>query len=162
MKVSMKNVFIIVPFILVFAIVTLSQTEAPTKSYDRIPANTAKHFSYPYYLYVPPELETPEAKEAKHTLLVIPNNTGKISDDFSVHEADAMRRMAQVPGMVAGLKVAVLMPVFPRPESDWKIYTHGLDRDASADAQTGISQVRSSASGDDRRRPSATRPRAPA
>ena len=126
----MKNVFIIVPFILVFAIVTLAQTEAPTKSYDRIPANTAKHFSYPYYLYVPPELETPEAKEAKHTLLVIPNNTGKISDDFSVHEADAMRRMAQVPGLVAGLKVAVLMPVFPRPESDWKIYTHGLDRDA--------------------------------
>ena len=38
--------------------------------------------------------------------------------------------MSQVPSLVAGLKVAVLMPIFPRPESDWKIYTHGLDRDA--------------------------------
>src|SRR5688572_13141601 len=130
MKVSMKTVFIIILSLLASAIVTVSQTEPLRKPYDRIPANTAKHFSYPYYLYVPPELETPEAKSARHTLLVIPNNTGKISDDFSVHEADAMRRMAQVPGMVAGLKVAVLMPVFPRPESDWKIYTHGLDRDA--------------------------------
>ena len=28
------------------------------------------------------------------------------------------------------LKVAVLMPVFPRPKTDWQIYTHALDRDA--------------------------------
>jgi dienelactone hydrolase len=27
------------------------------------------------------------------------------------------------------LKTAVLMPVFPRPESDWRTYTHALDRD---------------------------------
>jgi pimeloyl-ACP methyl ester carboxylesterase len=26
--------------------------------------------------------------------------------------------------------MAMLMPVFPRPKSDWKIYTHALDRDA--------------------------------
>ena len=126
----MKTVCSIVLFMLASAIATVAQTEESVNSYVRIPANTEKHFSYPYYLYVPPELDTPEAKQARHTLLVIPNNTGKISDDFSVHEADAMRRMAQVPSMVAGLKVAVLMPVFPRPESDWKIYTHGLDRDA--------------------------------
>ena len=130
MKVSTKTVSIIALLLLASAIVTVAQTEPLVKSYDRIPANTAKHFRYPYYLYVPAELATPEARKTRHTLLVIPNNTGKISDDFSVHEADAMRRMAQVPDMVAGLKVAVLMPVFPRPESDWKIYTHGLDRDA--------------------------------
>jgi dienelactone hydrolase len=28
------------------------------------------------------------------------------------------------------IKVAVLIPVFPRPETDWKIYTHALDRDS--------------------------------
>jgi hypothetical protein len=28
------------------------------------------------------------------------------------------------------LKYPLLVPVFPRPKSDWKIYTHALDRDA--------------------------------
>ena len=130
MKVSIKTVFVCVLFVLASGIVSASQTELSDTPYERIPADTAKRFSYPYYLFVPDELKTPEAQKKIHTLLVIPNNTGKISDDFSVHEADAMRRMEQVPLMVAGLKVAVLMPIFPRPESDWKIYTHGLDRDA--------------------------------
>ncbi|HKP69885.1 MAG TPA: hypothetical protein VJV05_11425 [Pyrinomonadaceae bacterium] len=127
---SIKTVFISLPFVLASAIALFAQTESPNTPYERIPANTAKHFLYPYYLYIPKELKTPEAQKAVHTLLVIPNNTGKISDDFSVHEADALRRMDQVPSMVGGLEVAVLMPIFPRSERDWKIYTHGLDRDA--------------------------------
>jgi pimeloyl-ACP methyl ester carboxylesterase len=129
MRVSMKTVFIGILFILASATAMFAQAGSPNAAYDRIPADKTKRFLYPYYLYVPDELKGPEARKSTHTLLVIPNNTGRISDDFSVHEADAMRRMEQVPSMVGGLKVAVLMPVFPRSERDWKIYTHGLDRD---------------------------------
>jgi len=65
-----------------------------------------------------------------HTILVYPNNTGKISDDLGVHEADVKANMSRVGGIAAFLKVAKLMPVFPRPESDWHTYTHALDRDS--------------------------------
>jgi dienelactone hydrolase len=30
----------------------------------------------------------------------------------------------------SALRVMVLMPVFPRPKTDWQIYTHALDRDS--------------------------------
>jgi dienelactone hydrolase len=96
----------------------------------KIEANPAKGFAYPYYLYVPPELRSQAERKKTHTILVLPNNTGKIDDAFEVHEADVKRRSAQAGQIAAMLKTAVLMPVFPRPASDWKIYTHALDRDA--------------------------------
>jgi predicted esterase len=105
-------------------------SSSSTATSERVAANQSRGFSYPYYLYIPPELRTADAKRQTHTLLVLPNNTGKISDDFAVHEADVRKRMAQVPAIASLLKVAVLMPVFPRPETDWKIYTQALDRDS--------------------------------
>ena len=129
-KVSMKTVFVIVLCVLTSALNLHSQTRPEKRVYERVPANAAKHFLYPYYLYVPSELETPEASSKQQTILVVPNNTGKISDDFSVHEADAFRRLTQVTQMASALKVAVLVPIFPRPETDWKIYTQALDRDS--------------------------------
>ena len=131
----MKIVLSCVLFILNAATVTTSSTalDAPpgNLAYQRVSAAPAKHFLYPYYLYIPSELKTDEASSQMHTLMVIPNNTGKVSDDFSVHEADARRRMEQVPALASALKVAVLMPIFPRPASDdWKIYTQALDRDS--------------------------------
>lgn len=64
------------------------------------------------------------------TLLVLPNNSGKTSDDFAVHEADVQRKIKNNAGIADKLGVALLMPVFPRPTTDWQIYTHALDRDA--------------------------------
>ena len=49
------------------------------------PANPAQGFSWPYYLYVPPVVDT-------NTVLVVePNNTGYWTNDFSVHDASAMQ-----------------------------------------------------------------------
>ena len=127
----MKLVFVCFVLVLFLTSVTSSSTSTGNPSYERISGDPAKHFLYPYYLYVPPELTTTEARRQKTTLLVIPNNTGKVSDDFYVHEADARRRMEQVPALASELKVAVLMPIFPRPANDyWKIYTQSLDRDS--------------------------------
>jgi dienelactone hydrolase len=97
----------------------------------KIEAKPNKGFSYPYYLYVPPALRDAKARKQTHTLLVIPNNTGDISDDLSVHEAKVKTNMKNLNLYLASkLGVAVLMPVFPRPKTDWRIYTHALDRDS--------------------------------
>lgn len=97
----------------------------------KIEAKPNKGFSYPYYLYVPPALRDAKARKEIHTLLVIPNNTGEISDDLSVHEAKVKKNMKNLNLFLASkLGIAVLMPVFPRPKTDWQIYTHALDRDS--------------------------------
>jgi pimeloyl-ACP methyl ester carboxylesterase len=99
---------------------------------DRIDAQPEKGFLYPYYLYTPPELREDRNRHATHVLLVLPNNTGKTDDDFAVHDCSA-RRLAEEPSyanLAAQLKVAMLVPVFPRPASDWRIYTHALNRDS--------------------------------
>ena len=120
------------PLLAALATLAISaQTPPPREpAYERIPANPARKFSYPYYLYVPPELRSTEPGRQVHTILVLPNNTGKPDDDFSVHDADVKKRIAQVPAIASFLKVAVLMPVFPRPGTDWRIYTQALDRDS--------------------------------
>lgn len=100
------------------------------KDFVRIDADSRAGFGYPYYLYVPPELRDDKLKKQKQTILVLPNNTGKVDDDFAVHEADVKKRMATAGGIASALKVAILMPVFPRPQSDWQIYTQALDRDS--------------------------------
>jgi dienelactone hydrolase len=81
-------------------------------------------------LYVPAELREPNAANLTHTFLVLPNNTGKLNDSLEVHEEAVKKRVGQAAAIAGMLKVAVIMPVFPRPESDWKIYTHALDRDS--------------------------------
>jgi dienelactone hydrolase len=96
----------------------------------RVGPKSDKGFDYPYYLYVPPELRAARARGAKPTILVVPNNTGKIDDDFSVHDAAARRQAEDMRGLASELKVAVLVPAFPRPKTDWRIYTHALDRDS--------------------------------
>ncbi len=87
-------------------------------------------FSYPYYYYVPPELRSAGPSKQARSILVLPNNTGKLDDSLDVHEADVKRRMTQASAIASALKVIVLMPVFPRPKTDWQIYTHALDRDS--------------------------------
>jgi len=99
----------------------------------RIAPEPGKGFTYPYFLHVPQSLR---AQGGRAMILVLPNNTGKLGDDLQLHEADARRRMlpfasagSPLAKMAEQLGVAVLKPVFPRPESHWKIYTHALDRD---------------------------------
>jgi pimeloyl-ACP methyl ester carboxylesterase len=63
---------------------------------------------------------------------VLPNNTGKIDDDLLFHDEYVKKRSREYQGIGDRLSVAVLVPVFPRPKTDWKIYTHALDRDSLA------------------------------
>lgn len=96
----------------------------------RVEAQPSKGFLYPYYLYVPPELWSMKGKKEQQTFLVLPNNTGKPDDSFAVHDEHARRATEDLRRLGSNLKVALLMPAFPRPQSDWRIYTHALDRDS--------------------------------
>lgn len=126
----MKRIFIFLSLILITNAFSFAR-ENKQSEVIKIEANPEKGFAYPYYLFVPPELKSGEKTQKKtHTILVLPNNTGKINDSLEVHETDVKKRMAQNSSFASLLKVAVLMPVFPRPETDWKIYTHALDRDS--------------------------------
>jgi predicted esterase len=128
----MKNVFYFLLFILLASGISSAQGVGDTSpQFVKIEAQRSKGFTYPYYLYVPKAIRA-EIKGAKkmHTILVLPNNAGKTSDDFNVHEADVKRKIKNNAEIADKLGVALLMPVFPRPQTDWKIYTHALDRDA--------------------------------
>ena len=96
----------------------------------KVEAEPSQGFIYPYYLHIPPNLKDKKAQNRKHSLLVIPNNSGSIHDDLSFHESKVKFKIFQAAIVFNRLNVPVLMPVFPRPKSDWKIYTHALDRDS--------------------------------
>lgn len=95
----------------------------------KIEASPGSGFFYPYYLFLPDNME-------QHTDLVFiiePNNSGFASDVIQEH-SDKAARIASADFYTGNfisrnLKYPLLVPVFPRPESDWKIYTHALDRD---------------------------------
>ncbi len=93
----------------------------------RFEADCEAGFHFPYYLSVPRSVEESDAL----FLLVEPNNTGSVSDDFEVHDRSARKLASQsyVRQIAAELSLPLLVPVFPRPEMNWKNYTHALDED---------------------------------
>lgn len=109
----------------------LAQNYDKSAEIIRVTAEPGKGFAYPYYLYIPAAMRRNEDEKKIHSLLVIPNNTGKISDDLAFHEADVKAKMPQIGSFINNkLNMIVLMPVFPRPATEHRIYTHSLDRDA--------------------------------
>lgn len=127
----MRNVFYFLLFVLLVPGISWAQTAGNVSSeIVKIEAQPAKGFAYPYYLYVPKAMrDAAKVGNKTHTILVIPNNSGKNSDDFTVQEEDVKRKSKQNAQIADRLGVALLMPVFPRPQSNWTIYTHALDRD---------------------------------
>ncbi|MHC4371318.1 MAG: hypothetical protein ACYSW8_27210 [Planctomycetota bacterium] len=93
----------------------------------QVEADPARGFNFPFYLFVPAAIE----KGSKNYLFVETNNTGTATDDFEVHREKALRLVKRLyPNRIARkLRVPLLVPVFPRPKSNWRMYAHALDRD---------------------------------
>lgn len=91
---------------------------------ERFDADPGDGRHAPFYLYVPPSAPEPL------TILVQPNNTGRPSDDRATTARDAWLMGFGRSALADELGVALLVPAFPRPMSDWRVYTHALDRDA--------------------------------
>ncbi|HEX4826314.1 MAG TPA: hypothetical protein VFV19_18585 [Candidatus Polarisedimenticolaceae bacterium] len=91
----------------------------------------ASGFSWPYLLLAPRSADAT-------TLLVIPNNTGFLSEDLELLRASATCELAGAVAMADRLGVAVLVPMFPRtPE----VYTHALSRDALTTKTPSVARV---------------------
>jgi hypothetical protein len=102
--------------------------------------NPEKGFYHDYILFIPKG--TPLNK--KTFLLVEPNNTGKITDSIEVHKKYAVD-LASVSSVgnnaSTELKIPLLVPVFPRPESQPLMYTHALDRDVMLEKTPGLKRL---------------------
>ena len=94
----------------------------------KVKSNPENGFHFPYYLYIPKSYVTNTRKRVP--LIVIPNNSGKNSDDPFFHERWVIRDFSRsAKDLSEESTLPVLMPVFPRPKTGWQIYTHALDRD---------------------------------
>jgi hypothetical protein len=104
-------------------------------------ASPSKGFNYPYFLYIPEGASL----EKKLVLIVEPNNSGFVDDDLDKHIEKAKRTATldfYFGNYVAQkLKYPLLVPVFPRAESEWKIYTHALDRDVMLQKDNPLERI---------------------
>lgn len=86
-------------------------------------------FRFPYFLFIPDHVSQTE----KTFIVIEPNNSGFADDDLQKHVEKAERTATKdyyLGNYVARkLKYPLIVPVFPRPATEWEIYTHALDRD---------------------------------
>ena len=87
-----------------------------------------KGYHADFFLYVSPKAKEKSAAGKPVTFLIQPNNSGN-SDDPEFHKDDAWWMGFGRHGIADELGVALIVPAFVRPSTDWKVYTHALDRD---------------------------------
>ena len=106
---------------------TFSFTIGNDADLQRIDANPARGFYWPYFLSIPTSVGP------RTVLLVEPNNTGTWSDDPVVHENAARNLILSRSDFATDLGVPLLVPTFPRPINPQApepggVYTQALDR----------------------------------
>ncbi|MFC7073045.1 PKD domain-containing protein [Halovenus rubra] len=94
-----------------------------------VEADPAAGFNYPYFLYAPSR----PTDSSPGSILVQPNNSGQTTDNFDTHKQSARNRIENGISRTVSerLSVPLLIPVFPRPQTDpvdWRHYVHALDR----------------------------------
>lgn len=95
-----------------------------------IAADPAAGFEYPFFLYAPSTTESGEGEPAP--VMVEPANSGQVADDVDVHLSAGERLVdgGLTRDLSESLGAPLVVPVFPRPESDpvdGTHYTHALD-----------------------------------
>jgi len=77
--------------------------------------------------------------------VVEPNNSGFTDDDLQKHIDKAWRTASKdfyIGNYVARkLQYPLLVPVFPRSKTNWRIYTHSLDRDVMAQKDNFLERI---------------------
>jgi hypothetical protein len=103
--------------------------------------NENDRFQYPYFLFLPEQVPTDE----KVWVVIQPNNSGRVDDDLQKH-LESAKRTASVDFYLGNyvaraLQYPLLVPVFPRPETEWQIYTHSLDRDVMLQKNNSLERI---------------------
>ena len=129
-------------FVVAILISFLSTTNiyANQSTIELIPADAEAGFNFPYVLRSP---ESPKNKDKKTLLLVETNNSGNDDDYQRQIEAAIYFAANKGIGPVAAQKldVPLLVPVFPRTESEAHVYTHALDRDTLTSADKSLTRI---------------------
>lgn len=106
-----------------------------------IRAKSNRGFEYPYFLFIPEKLSNAE----KQFVLIEPNNSGFVDDKLRPHIKKAKRTATNdfyIGSYVSQkLGIPLLIPVFPRSQSEWKIYTHALDRDVMLQKDSSMERI---------------------
>ncbi|WRS28564.1 alpha/beta hydrolase [Oscillospiraceae bacterium MB08-C2-2] len=105
----------------------------------KIEANRDKGFYTEYYLFIPDTLNAAD----QTFLLVECNNTGSVDDNHKTHRDAAYNtiRFGQSNRIARKLGVPLIIPCFDRPETDWQMYTHALDRDTLLCENGALSRI---------------------
>lgn len=106
----------------------------------RFPAEPDSGYSAPFFVYLSPGARR-DAKDRTAVILVQPNNSGTNSDDPEVHQKDAWWTGFGRHWLADELDVILLIPAFPRPATDWKVYTHALDRDVLTTSRVDLERL---------------------
>ncbi|MFW6357024.1 MAG: hypothetical protein ACOC2Y_09915 [Spirochaetota bacterium] len=137
-EVAMRNALCTIAIVIIVGLVTAcasSASEATVSGitvqrlgrtgYYKLVRNPSRGYHFNAYLWIPSEAIR------VHRLLVTPNNTGTADDSLELHDTRAYRAFTgSWEGRIAEeLGAPHLMPVFPRPRTDWQYYTHSLDSD---------------------------------
>jgi hypothetical protein len=117
-------------FLLICLITITSCTRTPQGKLLFVEAAPEKGFHYPYYLFIPDGIDT----EQVSYLIIEPNNSGFADDNLKKHMKKASR-IASKDNYLGNyvsrqLKYPLIVPVFPRTQQQWNVYTQALDRDA--------------------------------
>lgn len=106
----------------------LVQPRLDATKVQEVAAAATQGFHWPYYLYLPQQIKSPH-------LLVVPNNSGFVSEDLALLRASAASELNQQSALAERLGVPLLVPMFPRPADAADpgaedLYLHALSRAA--------------------------------
>jgi hypothetical protein len=121
---------------------TIPNNEAQRRTTDTIikfAADPSAGFNFEYLVYLPKGLRSDSAAY----LLVETTNTG-LNDTIAHHEKGA--RYAAGKSSVGNyiskkLRIPLLVPIFPRSQTKWQVYTHALDKDAFLSKEDGMERL---------------------
>jgi hypothetical protein len=74
-------------------------------------------------------------------MVVEPNNTGTTDDNFAVHDTSASNLITSRIPFAGDMRSPFLVPVFPRPSSNWWVYAQALDRDCFTTSNTALQHL---------------------
>ncbi|WP_272149759.1 hypothetical protein [Tenacibaculum aiptasiae] len=102
-------------------------------------AQPLKGFNFDYYLYIPKGLD--QTKE--NTILIESTNTG-VSDSIEHHanRAKYAASKSSVGNYVSNkLQIPLLVPIFPRSETNWQMYSHAFDSETFNEKGTDLERL---------------------
>lgn len=133
------NITLVIIILIVVALLGYYKFFSSGGKIIKIEANPERGFNFDYYVYLPYGVKASNSTY----ILVEPNNGGRVSDDHTIHEKDALRliKYGDCHKIADRLKTPLLVPVFDRPESNWKMYTHALDRDSLMNNKGDLARI---------------------